>query len=327
MPDRTGRRALLLAGGALLLPSALFAQAAKESRRIAILLPGTPLSYRDRLEAFRVELKNLGYEEGRNVTFDIRWAENKPARLPSLAAELLALRPAVMLTASSAGVAAAKNATSSIPIVFGSAASPIEQGFIASFRRPGGNITGVIVHGVEAKAVEIVREVLPNARRLAILIHKPDPYSKLSVEAFVPAAKQLKFEALIVEVARTEEMAVAFDEIRRRKADALYVAPLVFNAAHRDYIAERSLNARLPLISSYEEMTAAGGLMSYGSARNENFRRAAVLVDKILRGANPADLPVEQPQKLQLMINLKTARILGVKLTRDFLQRADKIID
>lgn len=278
------------------------------------------------MDAFRAELKRLGHEEGRNVTFEIRWAENKPARLAALAGELMSLQPAVIVTASSAGVAAAKAATSRIPIVFGSAGSPVEQGFIASFRRPGGNITGVMVHGAEAKVVEMAREILPRARRLAILIHKPDPFSRLALEAFVPAAKQLKFEPLVIEVARTEELAVAFNEIVRQKADALYTPPLVFMAAHRDYLAERALEARLPLLSHYVEMTAAGGLLSYGSERNENFRRAAGLVDKILRGANPAELPVEQPQRLELVVNVKTARTIGVDLPREFVQRADRLI-
>lgn len=278
------------------------------------------------MDALRSELQRLGYEEGRNVAFEVRWAENKPARLAPLAAELVALQPAVIVTASSGGVAAAKNATSTIPIVFGSAGSPVEQGFIASFRRPGGNVTGVIVHGMEAKLVEMAREILPRARRLAILVHKPDPFSKLALESFLPAARQLKFDPVVVEVERTEELAVAFNEILRQKADALYTPPTVFMAAHRDYLAERSLEARLPLLSSYVEMTAAGGLLSYGSERNENFRRAAVLVDKILRGANPADLPVEQPQRLELIVNLKTAQIIGVSLPREFVQRADRLI-
>jgi putative ABC transport system substrate-binding protein len=279
------------------------------------------------MQAFQAELRKLGHEEGRSVTFDVRWGENKPERLPSLATELVAHRPAVILTGSSGGVLAAKNATSTIPIVFASAASPVEQGFIKSFRQPGGNITGVMVHMTEAKAVEIVREILPRARRLAILIHKPDPYSKLSLEAFVAAAKRLKFEPLVIEVARTEELAIAFNEIVRQKADALYAPALVFIAAHRDYLVERALEARLPLLSPYEEMTAGGGLLSYGTERNENFRRAAVLVDKILRGASPAELPVEQPQKFELVVNLKTARTLGLKLPREFIQRADRVID
>lgn len=279
------------------------------------------------MEAFRTELKKLGYEEGRNVVFDVRWAENKTARLSALAAELVTLRPDVIMTSSSAGVAAAKNATSSIPIVFGTAASPIEQGFIASYRRPGSNVTGVLVHQLEAKTVEIAREILPHARRLAILLHKPDPFSKLAANEFVPAAKRLKFEPVIVEVSRAEELAVAFNEILRQKADALYVPSLVFISAHRDYLVERSLEARLPLLGGNLDLTAAGGLIGYGSERNENFRRAAVLVDKILRGTNPAELPVEQPQKLELVVNLKTAHAIGISFSREFLQRADRVIE
>ena len=322
------RRALLLASGAaLVFPSRLFAQASKPPRRIAILLPGTPSSYRDRVDAFRAELKKLGYEEGRDVVLEMRWAENKMPRLASLATEVVALKPAVIVTGTSAGVAAVKNATSTIPIVFGSAGSPVEQGFVASLRRPGGNITGVLVPAMEAKLAEIARELLPRARRIAMLVHKSDPFGKIAVDAFVPAVKRLNFEPLVVEVARGEELALAFNEIVRQKPDALIAPSLVFMNVHRDYLVERSLEARLPLLSSFEEMTAAGALLSYGNERNESYRRVAVLVDKILRGASPAELPVDQPEKLQLIINLKTARTIGVSMSRDFLQRADRVIN
>lgn len=321
------RRALLLAGSAgLFFPSAVFAQAPKAPRRIAVLLPGTPSSYKELFGAFQAEMKRLGYVEGRDVTYDVRWAENRTQRLAPLAAELVADGPAVILTASSAGVAAAKKATSTIPIVFGTAGQPVEQGFVASLRRPGGNITGVVVHTMEAKAVEIARAALPQAKRLAILIHKPDPFSKLSLDAFVPAATQLKFEPLIFEVTRAEDLGVAFNEIVRGKADALYVPTHVFIFAHRDYLIERSLEAKLPLLSGFEEFSSTGGLISYGTRRIENFHRAAALVDKILRGANPAELAVEQPEKLQLIVNLKTARAIGVNFSRDFIQRADRVI-
>lgn len=291
-----------------------------------MLLPGTPSSYRERMAAFRAELKGLGYEEGREVSFEVRWAENRTDRLAPLAAELVKLEPAVILTGSSAGVAAAKKATSTIPIVFASAASPVEQGFVESLRRPGGNVTGVLIHGTNAKTVEIAREAFPQARRLAMLVHKPDPFSKLAMDEFVPSAKRLKFEPIVIEVVRAEELAVAFDEVVRRKADALYAPALAFISAHREYLVQRSLEAKLPLLSSYQEFTVAGALLSYGSERNENFRRAAVLVDKILRGANPAELAVEQPQKVELILNLRTAKVIGVKLPQGVLQRADRVI-
>lgn len=277
--------------------------------------------------AFQAELRRLGYQEGRDVTFDVRWAENKAARFTSLAVELVKLEPAVILTGSSAGVIAAKKATSTIPIVFGTAASPVEQGFIASLRRPGGNVTGVMVHSMEAKVVEIARDALPQARRLAVLVHKPDPFSKLSVNEFVSAAKRFKFEALVVEVARSEELGVAIDEVLRRRADALYTPSLAFVSAHREYLVERALEAKLPLLSSYEEFTATGGLLSYGSERKENYRRAAVLVDKILRGATPAELPIEQPEKFHLIVNLRTARAIGIIIPKAILARADRVIE
>src|SRR5262245_39802756 len=240
-----------------------------------MLWPGTPSSYKARQDAFRAELKRLGYEEGQDIIFDVRWAENKTAKLDSIAVELVALNPAVIVTASSAGVAAAKKATSTIPIVFGTAAAPVEQGFVASLRRPGGNITGVMVHQMDEKAVEIVRDAFPLARRLAYLGHKPDPFNKMALDLFIPAAKRLKFEPLVIEVARAEELGGAFDEVQRRKADVLWAPNLVFISAHRDYIVERALKAKLPVLGGLEEFTAIGALLSHSSGRDENYRRAA----------------------------------------------------
>jgi putative ABC transport system substrate-binding protein len=229
-PERKARRAILAAGGAwfVLGRTLAFAQSAKSPRRIAILLPGTQSAYRSRFGAFRSELLKLGYLEGRDIFLEARWAEDRTERLESFAAELAALGPAVILTASSAGVAACKKATTTIPIVFATAASPVEQGFVSSLRRPGGNVTGVLVHSTERKLVEIAREALPNAKRVAILVHEPDPIHKSMLAEFVTAAGQFNFEPVIARVKRVEELALVFDEIVSRKPDALILPNLVF---------------------------------------------------------------------------------------------------
>ena len=239
----------------------------------------------------------------------------------------MALGPAVILTATSAGVAACKQATQTIPIVFGNASNPVEQSFISSLRRPGGNITGILVHAMDAKMVEIAREALPQARRLAILVYEADPIQKSVREAFVSAALQLKFEPIVVNVRRVEELALAFNEVVGKKPDALYLPPISFMFSNRRYLVERALEARLPLLSGREETTAAGGLLSYSTDRLENYRRAAALVDKILRGAKPGELPVEQPERFQLVVNMKTAKAIGVTLSPTTMLRADKVIE
>jgi putative ABC transport system substrate-binding protein len=322
------RRALLVAGGASLLAVAArsFAQAPK-LRRIAVLLPGKPAGYRSRFETFRTELRMLGQVEGRDVSIEARYAEDKTEKLESLAAELVALGPAVIFTATSAAIAACRKETSTIPIVFATAANPVEQGFVASLQHPGGNVTGILTHLLSAKMVEIAREALPQAKRLAILVHEIDPAHKAMVDLFVPTARNLKFDPLVVRVARANELGRAFDEMARHKTDALYLAELAFSTSNRRDIVDRSLKARLPLFSTNQETASAGGLLSYGTSREESFRRAAALVDKILRGAKPGDLAVEQPERFELIVNLKTAKAIGVTLSPTTMLRATKVIE
>jgi len=324
------RRALLFASGAWLATAAAhsFAQTSKSPRRVAVLLPGTQSGYRSRFDAFRAELKKLGYIEGRDILIKERWAEDKTEMLASLAAELVALSPAVILTATSAGIAACKKATSTIPIVFASGGRPVEQGFVSSLRRPGGNITGILTHfDLAAKMVEVAREVFPQAQRLAILVHDSDPAHKSMLDLIVQSAQHFKFDPVVVRVARAEGIDRAFNEIINRKADALYLMPLAFSVSHSKQFIDRSLKARLPLLSGHHDTTVAGGLLSYGTWREENFRRAAALVDKILRGAKPGDLPVEQPERFEVVVNVKTAKAIGISLSPATMLRADKVIE
>ena len=324
------RRALLAASGAWLAAAATrsIAQASKASRRIALVHPGTQAAIQPLFDAFRATLKELGYVEERDTSFDVRWAEGKTERLESLAAEAVALNPAVMLTGSSAGVAACKKATSSIPIVFTTAAEVVEQGFVSSLRRPGGNITGIILHpGLSAKIVEVARDALPRARRLAILVHDQDPFYKTTLRIFEPSARNLKFEPLIVRIAGGDDLDRAFNELAKRKADALIAPNLALLNSLRQQLVERSLQARLPLFSTFLSFAEIGGVLSYGTPLDENWRRAAALVDKILRGAKPGDLAVEQPERFELVVNMKTAKAIGVKLSPTTLLRATKIIE
>lgn len=325
------RRALLVASGALIIAGATrsLAQAPGPVRRIAVLLPGAQPGYRSRFEAFRSEMKNLGYDEGKDVLLDVRWADDRTEKLVSLAAELVALRPDVILTATSAGIAACQKATSTIPIVFATGAGrAVEQGFAASLGRPGGNITGVQTYwNLAAKLVEIAREALPAAKRLAVLIHVSDPVAKENLDLIVPAAQRFNFDLAVVRVARAEEIDGAFGQIKNRRADALLLPPMAFGVSHGKQFIDRSLKARLPLLSSHHDTTVSGGLLSYGTWREEQFRRAAALVDKILRGAKPGDLPIEQPERFQLVVNMKTAKAIGVTLSPVTLLRADRVIE
>jgi putative ABC transport system substrate-binding protein len=204
----------------------------------------------------------------------------------------------------------------------------VEQGFISSLKRPGGNITGVIVYSdLTPKVTEVVREALPASRRLALLIHESDPAHRFVLNAFEHSARRFKFEPLIVRVARVDDYDRAFGELAELRTDAVVVPLLsLFTGSHKQ-LAKRALKARLPLISSQSFITENGGLLSYGTLTEENYRRAAALVDKILRGAKPAELPVEQPERFQLIVNRKTAKAIGVTLSPVTMLRADRIID
>jgi putative tryptophan/tyrosine transport system substrate-binding protein len=324
------RRALLAASGAWLAAVATrsIAQATNAMRRIVLVHPGVQQAFQQDFDAFRASMQTYGYVEGKGTAYAALWAEGRTARLEQLAVEAAALRPAVILTASSAGVAACRKATSSIPIVFATAVNPVEQGFVASLQRPGGNVTGIVLHsGLWHKIIEVAREALPKVRRLAILTHDQDPIHKGSLEAFEQSAPRFKFEPLVVRISRAEDLDRAFSELAQRKAEALYLPNLALLASLDKQLVARALKARLPLISSNPSFAEAGGLFSYGTPREENWRRAAALVDKILRGAKPGDIAVEQPERIELTINLKTAKAIGVKLSATTMLRATKVIE
>ena len=324
------RRRLLLAGGGWLAAAAVpaFPQAPK-LRRIAFLHPARQAGTQaEAFESFRAELKELGYVEGRTISIEATWAEDHPERLPSLAAAIVARKPDVVVTATTAGVAVLHKATSTIPIVFATVANPEEQGFVSSLQRPGGNITGVLVYSkLTQKLVELTREALPAAKRLAFLTHEADPAHQYDLQDFEETARRLKFTPFVVKISGREDFQRAFDELSTRKSDAVLVGQLSIFGSNQKEIAALALQRKLPLLSTQLGMAEKGGLLSYGTARDENYRRAAALVDKILRGAKPADIPVEQPQRFYLIVNRKTARLIGAKLAPALNGRADRVID
>jgi putative tryptophan/tyrosine transport system substrate-binding protein len=324
------RRAILLAGAFIVLAGAS-ARALGQTRmlrRIGFLHAGSAQANSMTFGVFAGTLKELGYAEGRDIVVEARWAEGKLDRLPALAADLVALRPEVIVTATSAALAACAKATRTIPIVFATASTPVEQGFVASLSRPGGNVTGVLLHTSElaAKNAEIAREAFPGARRLAILVHESDPSHRIVLEGFLPAAQRFKFETLVMRVSQAAQLEHIFGDLVAQNADALYLPEQNFMITNRERLIALALKARLAVLSNNDDITADGGLMSYGTAREENYRRAAAMVDKILRGARPADLPVEQPERFQLILNQRTARAIGIQLPPVTVRRADRII-
>jgi putative ABC transport system substrate-binding protein len=295
---------------------------------VVYVAPGNEEGFRGFYEAFNSALKALGYVEGRDLSIEVIWGAGGTEGLASLAAGVVARKPDLILTASSTYVAAFKKETSTIPIVFATAGNPVEQGFAASLRRPGGNITGVLLHlSLSGKITDVVREALPTARRIAILGHDADPVFKLQLEQFEPAARRLKFETIVVRISREEDLDRAFKELATRKAEVLYVPPLALGTTLRRQLTERCLAARLPMVGLSPNFAELGGLIGYGTRLEENYRRAAALVDKILRGGKPGELPIEQPERVELVVNMKAARAIGATISKTTLARADKVIE
>jgi putative ABC transport system substrate-binding protein len=316
----------LLGGTAVLAPLAARAQPGKLPI-IGFLGTGTPSSHGPFLAVFVQRLRELGWIEGRNVAIEVRWAEGRDERLVEIATEFVRLKVDVIVTAGSA-VPAAKQATSVIPIVFATASDPIGSGFVASLARPGGNITGLSQQRTDTagKRLELLREVVPGLRRLAIMGNVSNTGIVLEMGEIEEAARALGVATAKFELRRAEDIAHAFDTLKGR-TDALYVSGDPLIATNRTRINMLALAARLPTMHSIREHVEAGGLMSYGPNFPDNYRRTADFVDKILRGAKPADLPVEQPTKFDLVINLTTAKALGLTIPESFLLRADEVIE
>jgi putative tryptophan/tyrosine transport system substrate-binding protein len=323
----TRRRELItLIGGAAMWPLAASAQQPAKLPTIGFLGTATPSMWSHWVAAFVQRLREHGWIDGRNIAIEYRWAEGRTERFAEIAAELVRRKVDVIVTSGGA-VVAAKQATSVIPIVFPMAPDPVSSGLVASLARPGGNVTGLSVQSTElaTKRLELIREVIPGLRRLAIMGNAGSPAAVLEMSEVQAAARKLGLEVEILEIRRAEDIAPAFESLDR--ADALYIGADSLVGANRIRINTLTLGARLPTIYNSREYVELGGLMSYGPSYPALFRRAAEFVDKILRGVKPGDIPVEQPTKFDLTINLTTAKALGLKIPEAFLLRADEVIE
>jgi putative tryptophan/tyrosine transport system substrate-binding protein len=322
------RRAFItLLGGAATWPLAARAQQAAMPV-VGILGISAPDTIGDRLRAFRLGLKEAGYIDGENLAIDYRWTENQFDRFPELAADFVRKRVAVITTVAGASLAA-KLATTSIPIVFISAEDPVRLGLVASLARPGGNLTGINIFSAElvAKRLEFVRELLPSATRIAVLISPSGPSSETTLRDIEPAADALGLRVQVLNASTPREIDAAFATLVRERLDALFLAADPFFTSRRVQLANLATRHVVPMISATREVPEAGGLISYGTNINDGWRQMGVYVGRILRGTKPADLPVVQSTKFELVINTQTARILGVDVPAALLARADEVIE
>jgi ABC-type uncharacterized transport system substrate-binding protein len=324
MMDR--RRFLLTSlACALAAPRAAEAQLAGRVPRIGILRTGSPPD--PFVEAFRQGLRELGYEEGRNISIEYRWAEGRDEQLSGLAADLVRLKVDVIV-ASGSPARVARRVTNTIPIVMPVANDPVGEGIVASLARPGGNVTGLasLSEGLPGKWLELLKEVLPKMSRVAVLWHPVAEAGQLGVSE--AAARLLGVRLRALRVQQMDEFGPAFADAVRNRAEGLIVLSSAFFFEHRTLLVELAAKHQLPTMYHQQEfVVGSGGLMSYGPNLRDLFRRSATFVDKILKGAKPADLPVEQPTKFDLVINLKTAKALGLTIPPSLLARADQVIE
>ena len=325
-----GRREFitLLGGAAAAWPLAARAQHAGKLPTIGFLGSSTASAMSQWVAAFVQRLRDLGWIEGRTIAIEYRWAEGRSARAEEITAEFIRLKVNVIVTSGTPQVLAAKQATAVIPIVFAAAGDPVDNGLVASLARPGGNVTGLSLQqtDVAGKRLELLREVVLGLRRLVIIGNVGNPFTVLEMREVQAAASRLGLEVATPEIRRAEDIAPAFDALKGR-ADALYVCLDTVLISNRIRINTLALVARLPTMHGERDFVEVGGLMSYGPNFAELWRRSAEYVDKILRGAKPADLPVEQPTKFELVINLITAKAFGLDLPAALLARADEVIE
>ena len=323
------RRAFITLLGGAAAPWPLATRAQQPGKVPAIgFLGANPSIESYRVAAFVQRLRELAWIDGRNLAIEYRWAEGRNERFAENAAELVRLKVDVIVTVATVPTLAAKQVTAAIPIVFAASGDPVGTGLVAALARPGGNVTGLSTQAAETagKRLELLREIVPGLGRLAIMGNVGNPINVLELGEVQAAARALGLEVITSELRRAEDISPAFDALKGR-ADALYVCldPLV--NTHRIRINTLALGARLPTIHGLREYVEAGGLISCGPDMRDQFRRVADIVDKILRGAKPADIPVEQPTKFDLVVNLTTAKAIGLRIPESSLARADQVIE
>ena len=302
------------------------AQQPKQTFRIGIMLSGSPSSNASRIAALRDGLRELGYVERENIIVDYRFAEGQMDRFPVLAAELVRLKPDVLVTSGSPGIRALMKATDKIPIVMAAIGDAVGSGFVKSLAQPGGNVTGLsfLDPDISTKRLEILKEVLPRVARVAVLRQRTS--GKQSLEATLAAAQALKVKVQVFEIQGPNEFRGAFTAAKKGGAEAINVLASAILYAYRKELVDLTTKHRWPGMYENKEFVEVGGLLSYGANLDDLFRRAATYVDKILKGTKPADIPVEQPTKFEFVINLKTAKQIGLTIPPNVLARADKVI-
>jgi putative ABC transport system substrate-binding protein len=320
---------LALCAMLLALCSSAEAQQAKKIPRIGFLSPDAPdaAAFRPRIDAFRQGFRDLGYVEGKNIIIEYRWAEGRAERLPDLAAELVSLKPDLIFTSSPQGAVAAKKATTTIPIVFVGVGDPVGLGLVASLAQPGGNVTGLtnFVVDLSGKRLEVLKESVPKISPVAVLWNSLNPGNALALKETEIAAQRFAIKLLVLEVRSPNDFDGAFQAATSGRAQALFPLPDPLITTQLRRILDFAAKNRLPGMYA-GGFAEAGGLMSYSPDNRAMFRRGATYVDKILKGAKPADLPVEQPMKIEFVINLKTAKQIGLTIPPNVLARANKVI-
>jgi ABC-type uncharacterized transport system substrate-binding protein len=314
----------------VLLAIAVIAEAQQPNKiqRIGVLAPSSAYFLSSQLEAFRQALRELGYVEGQNIAIEYRYAEGKLDRLPALAGELVRLKVDIIVAASTPAALAAKNATKEIPIVFETIIDPVASGVAASLARPGGNITGVTMGGAElyGKRLELLKETIPKLTRAGILWNPTSTAAQLNLKETRAAAQPLKLEIQSLEVRSPEDIEPAFDAATRAKVSAMMITQSPPLTMYSKRIVDLAARHRLPVIYPQRQWPDSGGLMSYGSNVDDSYRRLASYVDRILKGVKPVDLPVERSTKMELVINLKAAKQIGLTIPPNVLARADRVI-
>ena len=322
------RKILSVVLGAVFLATVSFAQAQQPKKVPRIGFLGSLSPSDSRIEAFRQGLRDLGYLEGKNIVVEYRYAEGKVDRFPDLVAEVVRIKVDIIVVVTAPGARAAKNATKTIPLVMLVGVEPVDAGLVESFARPGGNITGVtsITGELGGKRLELLKEAVPKLARVAVLYDPANPGGVSTVKEVQNVAHPLGLTVRSWEARDADGLERVFAALIKERPGGLLVAPAPLLAANEEKIAGFAIKSRLPSMFSNREAVDAGGLMSYGADLADSYRRVAYYVDRILKGAKPADLPVEQPTKFELVINLKTAKQIGLTIPQSLLYRADKVI-
>jgi putative ABC transport system substrate-binding protein len=321
----------LLGGAAAAVPLAARAQPAPGRPLIGMLAPQSAAAWAPNREALLATLRSLGYSEGRNIWLEARYADGVLTRLPALAAELVARKPDIIIAGSSPSTLAAHGATQTIPVVMITIQDPVALGVVKSIARPGGNITGIWMFGgadaLIGKRIDLLKEIVPAMSRMGVMVSSSDPTDEIVLKLLPAATRALGVTTKVFDVRTNADLDAAFAMAAGDGLHGLFVNQNPFFFARRAKVAALAANARLPAIYGFREFAEAGGLMAYGSSLPAAYRQVARLVDKILKGAKPADLPVEQADKFELVINNKTAKALGLKIPESFLLRADEVIE